>query len=137
MSTAISLPFSFDANGSVAYTSDQRKIMQDRVVLVTMTLVSERIMRPGFGTHVRASAFENFNEALVRIKQEISIGFSNWLSYLNLIDVTGSVDPADGHLAVSITYKYGSNDNPETVVVKTDILSRSGDVISEVPNGNQ
>jgi phage baseplate assembly protein W len=137
MSKAIALPFSFDENGAIYSTTDQKKIMQDRVVLAIMTLVSERVMRPGYGTRVRASSFENNNAAISMIKKEISQGFASMLPYLALISVDPSISQDDGHLDVSITYKYGSSQNPETVTVKTDILSQAGDVITEVPYGNK
>jgi phage baseplate assembly protein W len=137
MSKAIALPFSFDENGAIHSTTDQKKIMQDRVVLAIMTLVSERVMRPGYGTRVRASSFENNNAAISMIKKEISQGFASMLPYLALISVDPSISQDDGHLDVSITYKYGSSQNPETVTVKTDILSQAGDVITEVPYGNK
>ena len=135
MSSAISLPFSFDANGAVGSTSDQKKIIQDRVVLVIMTLINERVMRPSFGTGVRRSAFENVQAAINLVNKEAAIGFSNWLPYLNLLDVNGSVDPLDGHLNLVIKYQYGTSTTAETLVVKTDILSQSGDVITEVTSG--
>jgi phage baseplate assembly protein W len=137
MSKAIALPFSFNADGGVNSTSDFKKIIQDRVVLVVMTLVSERLMRPNYGTNVRKSSFENTEAASSFIKQDVAIGFSNWLPYLTLLSVDPVTDPVDGNLSVNITYKYGSTSNPETISVKTDIISKSGDVIAEVPYGNQ
>ena len=137
MSKAISLPFSFDANGAVSSTEDQKKIIQDRVVLAIMTYVSERVMRPSYGTHVKGSAFENVNSASTMIQQEVASGFNNWLPYLSLLSTDTKIDPADGHLNIIINYKYGSSANPETISIKTDILSQSGDVLREVPYGNQ
>jgi len=135
MSSAISLPFGFNGNGGVNSTSDQKKIIQDRVVLVIMTLVKERVMRPSFGTGVKKSTFENTVDALALIRQEVAAGFSNWLPYLSLSNVDGAIDPVDGHLNITIDYKYGTSTTTETLVVKTDILSQSGDVITEVTSG--
>jgi phage baseplate assembly protein W len=134
MSKAIALPFSFNANGGVNSSNDIKKIIQDRVTLVIMTQTSERVHRPKFGTGIKQGSFKNTEAAMELIKQEVSIGFNTWLSYLSLIKVDPVVDPTDGHLNVNVTYKYGSSANPETVSVKTDIVSRSGDVISEVAN---
>jgi hypothetical protein len=133
--SAISLPFGFDANGAVAYSNDQKKIIQDRIVLVIMTLLSERVMRPSFGTKTRAASFENLDAAMALISQEVASGFARWLSYLTLLSVNGSVDQQDGHLNVIISYKYGVSATAETLVVKTDILNQSGDVITEVTSG--
>jgi phage baseplate assembly protein W len=81
---AISLPFAFDSTGAVAYTTDSKKIWQDRVVLVVMTRLNERLMRPSFGTSVQELTFENYNEALAHVKQIVSIGFSRFLPSLIL-----------------------------------------------------
>lgn len=135
MSSAMSLPFGFDANGAVNSTADQKKIIQDRVVLVLLTLISERVMRPSFGTRIKSSSFENVNDALILIRQEAAVGFSNWLPYLSLLSVNGSIDPNDGHLNIVVNYQYGTSTTAETVVVKTDILSRAGEVITEVISG--
>jgi phage baseplate assembly protein W len=134
MSKAIALPFSFTADGGVNSTQDLKKIIQDRVVLVIMTQVGERINRLKYGTSVKKSLFENTEDAANIIKDEVATGFNLWLNYLTLINVDPVVDPLDGHISINITYRYGSASNPETVVVKTDILSQSGDVLSEVPN---
>jgi len=130
-STAISLPFSFNVNGGVSSTTDPAKILQDRITLMTMTLLGERVMRPNYGTNVRGAAFENIGTAITVIEQNIQAGFVKWLPYLTLLTVTGSLDPQTSELNISITYNYGSTSTPSTVVVKTAILSQSGDLISE------
>jgi hypothetical protein len=135
MSKAISLPFSFDANGSVGYTSDLNKIIQDRIVLVIMTSLQERINRPQYGSNIKEVTFESISDATQIIKQEVSVAFTKWLSYLTLLDVAPKIDPLDNTLSVDITYKYGTTENPETVNFKTAIISQSGDVITEVSNG--
>ena len=135
MSKAIALPFSFDANGAVNNTQDPKKVLQDRIALVVMTYLGERVNRPNFGSNIKAVSFENMTEAAQLIKQEVAVVFSKWLPYLNLIDAAPQVDPVDNILSISITYNYGINSNPETVRLKTAIISRSGDVITEVSNG--
>lgn len=134
MSTAISLPFAFDADGRIGSTSDFKKILQDRVVLVVMTSIGERVMRPVYGTNVRSSVFENTKDAITIIKNEVAIGFSTFLPYLYLVNVDISVD-VDNVLNVTINYKYGDSANTETVTVKTATLTQSGNVIAEVPYG--
>jgi len=135
MSSAISLPFGFSSNGGVNSTSDQKKIIQDRVVLVVMTSLKERVHRPGFGTGIKGATFENTDRAVTVVKQEVASGFAKWLPYLKLVEVKGALDPVDGHLNITIDYKYGTSTTTETLVVKTDILSQSGDVITEVTSG--
>ena len=134
MTSAISLPFSFDADGRVSSTTDFKKIIQDRVVLVVMTAIGERVMRPLYGTHVGNATFENINSAIILVKNEISIGFSTWLEYLYLLGVDATLD-VDNVLNVTVSYKYGNSANAETVTVKTATLTQSGDVITEVSYG--
>lgn len=135
MSKAMALPFSFDSNGAVNNTQDPKKILQDRIVLIVMTYLGERVNRPNFGSNIKAISFENMTEATQLIKQEVAVVFNKWLPYLNFINATPKVDPVDNILSISITYNYGMNANPETVSLKTAIISQSGDVITEVSNG--
>lgn len=132
---AISLPFSFDSSGGIGYTIDEKKIWQDRVVLVVMTGLEERIMIPSFGTNVKKTVFESINDALSLIKQEISYGFATWLKQLSLVDVVGTIDNADGYLSVEIRYRLGASNQVDSVKVKTAILNRSGDTLLEITNG--
>ena len=135
MSLAISLPFSFDSEGRVANTSDQTKILQDRIVLVLMTNLNERVMRPSFGSAIRYSNFENPVEATSIVQSAATLAFHTWLPYLTLISTDAFLDK-DGLLNINIKYKLGPAQSPQTVSVKTAILSRSGDVILEVPRVN-
>lgn len=134
MSKAISLPFSFDTEGRVASTTDLSKIIQDRVVIVIMTLVGERVMRHNFGTYARRASFENTLSAISIVKQEVSVGFSNQLPYLHLISTDVTLD-VDNYLNITVNYKYGESANVETVSMKTATLTQSGDIITEVPYG--
>jgi len=131
---AISLPFSFDSSGSVSYTSDEKKIWQDRVVLVVMTRLNERVMRPTFGTEASNSVFQSESTAESIIQQAVAAGFSQWLKPLTLTKVTITIDPADGYLFATVQYRYEKEKNEQSVKIKTAILSRSGDVILEVSN---
>jgi phage baseplate assembly protein W len=128
---AITLPFAFDSFGSVAYTADEKKIWQDRVVLVVMTSLNERIMRPTFGTTVNATIFENVNDAVSLIQQSVGGAFSKFLPSLSLQKVNGSTDPADGNIVIEVFYRYNDKDNQQSVKIKTGLFSRSGDLIVE------
>lgn len=129
---AISLPFSFDSSGAVSYTSDPKKIWQDRVVLVVMTRLNERVMRPTFGSQSSSSLFESYGSATGLLKDTIATAFSNWLKELTLINVSVYTDTIDGYLVAEIFYKYNPNENEQSVKIKTAILSRTGEVLLEV-----
>jgi phage baseplate assembly protein W len=127
---AISLPFSFNASGGLGVTSDNKKIWQDRVVLVVMSYLNERVMRPDYGTHVRDFAFETVDDATFFIKNEVQAGFSKWLPNLFLDDVTAVIDPVDNILNITITYSYGPN-QADSVIIRTASLTSTGTIILE------
>ena len=129
---AISLPFQFDASGAVSFTSDEKKIWQDRVVLMLMTRLGERVMRPTFGSEIQNSLFENEEAAATAIKKTVTAAFSRWLPQLQLLKVEAYSDKTDGYLIVEVFYKYNPRQNEQRVKLKTAILTRSGEVILEV-----
>ena len=132
MSKAISLPFSFDQSGSISYTQDEKKMWQDRVVLVLMTRLGERLMRPTFGSEIGDSLFEAEESATTLIKKSVSVAFSRWLKQLELLSVNTDVDPIDGYIVIEVGYRYSPRENEQRVKIKTAILSRSGETILEV-----
>ena len=131
---AITLPFSFDSTGSISYSTDQKKIWQDRVAIVVMTKLKERVMRPTFGSESSNSLFENVDSAAGLIRQTITAAFSNWLKGLLLTNVVIYVDPSEGYLITEIFYKLDLQENEQSVRIKTAILSRTGEVLLEVNN---
>jgi phage baseplate assembly protein W len=132
LSTAISLPFNFDESGSIATTVDLAKTWEDRVIITVMTGLGSRVMRPTFGSDVNKVVWENINDALTLIKQSISVAFSRWLPELDLIEVSGYLDPQDGYLVARVKYNLRLQDLTTTLNIKTAVLSRSGDVLLEV-----
>jgi len=133
-SKAITLPFSINEVGGVSYAMNEEKIWQDRVLLVVMTNLNERVMNPTFGSNVGLSLFQNINDAMTLIQQSISLAFSRWLAPLTLVSVSGYVDPIEARLVLEVNYKLRETDNGQSVTIKTAILSRAGDVLLEVKN---
>lgn len=131
---AIALPFGFDASGGVSYAVDEQKIWQDRVAIVVMTKLRERVMRPTFGSAVPNVVFENISTGFTLAKQAIESSFTTWLPQLNLVSVTGEIDDVSNALYIQITFKYREQDEA-TVRLKTAILNRAGETILEVTNG--
>jgi phage baseplate assembly protein W len=133
-SKAIALPFSINEVGGINYATTEAKIWQDRVLIVVMTNLNERVMNPTFGGNVGLSLFQNINDAMTVIQQSISLAFSRWLLPLTLISVSGYIDPIEARLVLEVNYKLRDSDNGQSVTIKTAILSRAGDVLLEVRN---
>lgn len=130
---AISLPFGFNESGGISFTTDIKKIWQDRVVMVVMTSLGERVMQPSFGSDAKLAVFESIENAQVAIQQAVTVAFSRWLPQLSLTAVESYFDETEETLNVEVTYNYGAALD-DTVTIKTAILNRSGEVLLEVPN---
>jgi len=130
---AISLPFGFNESGGISFTTDPKKIWQDRVVIVVMTSLGERVMQPSFGSDAKLATFEPIENAQVAIQQAVAVAFSRWLPQLSLTAVESTFDETEEALNVEVTYNYGAALD-DTVTIKTAILNRSGEVLLEVPN---
>ncbi len=129
----IALPFKFTAGGEVSYTTDYKKINQDRVIGVVMTVYNERIMAPTFGTAARKAVFETESEAEALLSTEIRAGFNNWLADLKLNKIEVS-KPETDIMYVTINYSLPTGED-DVVNVKYGLFSRSGDVILEDSSG--
>ena len=123
---AISLPFTIDAYGKVAQTTDQAKIWADKARSVVGTAVRERVMRPTFGTDIPSAVFENDTDADGRIRELVSSSFNTQLPQLNLQDVTSTFDTYSGTLTVTITYGLP---NQEVVSTTVGLIAISGNLI--------
>ena len=130
---AISLPFSFNSAGEISYTTDLKKIIQDRVVLAVMTKLQERVMRPNFGSDVYDSLFENVSTAESIVSQAVAGCFSTWFPYLSLRSVKATLN--NEVLEFDVYYSKGKGNEIEAVNVKTSLLTRAGDIIEEISSG--
>jgi phage baseplate assembly protein W len=128
---AISLPFSFDSNGSVSYTSNEGKIWQDRVTAVLMTNLTERIMRPTYGSSAQGASFQNKSEARGWISQAAAGAFANWLPELEFVAVTVEDSGDDDVYIVEVHYKKAQNASVESVSIKSALFNQSGDLLVE------
>lgn len=131
---AISYPFKFNSIGGVNYTSDQEKIWRDRIAILCLTQIGERVMLPNYGTSVPRTAFENENDAVSVSRETIQEAFAQWLPELIFVDVTGSMDVDTNELFLEIYYN-DPRGKANSVSIQTAVLSRFGDIIKEVRSG--
>ena len=134
MQQVISLPFSFNSSGYINTTNDEKKIWQDRVLLAIMSAKLERVMRPSYGTDIKALSLENVASIASAVEEQVHIAFGTWLKTLTLVSVNSYLDAVYGYLSVEVNYKLSNTSNTETMLVKTGIFNRSGDLIVEEPN---
>jgi phage baseplate assembly protein W len=113
---AISLPFSIDTSGSIGTTTEQSKIWTDRVRSVLGTSLRERVMRPTFGTLIPFSLFNNVDNAVEEIRDEVTRAFDRYLQLLTLQDTTVEQDLYTNTLKVTVTYALPNQEVNKTTV---------------------
>lgn len=136
MSAAISLPFSFNTAGQLAYTTDEKKIIQDRIVLALMTKLGERVMRPDFGSNIYDSLFQNESFAEGTVNSAANYVFSTFFPNLKLNGVVVT-SAEDGMLEFEIRYRKGANAEEQALSIKSGLFSRAGELIEEASRGRQ
>jgi phage baseplate assembly protein W len=131
---AISYPFRFNEVGGVEYTSDYEKIWKDRIIILCLTSIEERVMLPNFGTRVPDSLFENEEDAIEMCRTSVIEAFAKWMPDLVFVDVRGTLDVDTSELFLEIYYNDPIG-QPNSVTVRTAIFTRFGEIISEVVSG--
>lgn len=126
---AIALPFKFNSNGEVGYTTDYKKMIQDQIIGVIMTLYKERVMAPTFGTAARTAIFETQEEAQYIVTSEARAGLASWLPEISINKIEASREETD-ILKISVYYSLPTG-TEDSVNVKYGLFSRSGDLLLE------
>jgi phage baseplate assembly protein W len=103
--TAISLPFTISAYGTVTSSNNMSKIWADRVRALVGTAIKERIMFPEYGSTIPLSFMENVTDAKSIIIDEVNRIFPVYLPLLTVTDVSVTFDQSTGALTAVITYK--------------------------------
>lgn len=131
---AIVWPFKFNSTGFVEHTYDQRKMWKDRIILLVLTSLGERVMLPNYGTLVPKSVFENEQDALEMCRKTISEAFSKWFPTLMFNDLTGVLENNTGYFDLEIYYTDATGVQ-DSVRIRTATFTRFGDIINEVTSG--
>ncbi len=123
---AISYPFTIDTHGSVAWTTDPRKVWQDRVRAVLNTAVGDRAMRPLFGLNSANTLMNLGTPAATPIQEAVQTAFSSWLPTVTLNSVETEFDNDSGVLLVQVWFTI-----PDGSVTSTAVSFNSGLVTDE------
>jgi phage baseplate assembly protein W len=132
--SAIVWPFKFNDAGFVESTTDQRKIFKDRIILVCLTQLGERVMLPNYGTRVPLSLFESEQDALEMCRTSIIEAFARWFPTLMFTDLTGVLDNSTGIFDLEVFYTDVTGVQ-DSVRIRTATFTRFGDIINEVTSG--
>lgn len=133
MSVTITLPFAFDANGSVATTTSERKQLLDRVQAVVATLPGDRVMRPTYGVDTTKFLFMPSPDlAAAEIKQAITAGVALWEPSAVVRQVDFHIVEALGLVDASV--QVARSDIPGRELANTRVVTvAQGGTVSESP----
>jgi phage baseplate assembly protein W len=102
---AISLPFSLNRFGNVSTTSDQKKIWADRVRSAVGTALTQRIMRPTYGTAIPQLMFDSVDVVSSALESEINSVFANYLPALIFEESVIEYDERQNVLSIDVRYR--------------------------------
>jgi phage baseplate assembly protein W len=113
---SFSLPFSIDAYGKVASTTDYSKLWADRVRVTLGTALGERVMRPEFGSFIPFTVFDSENDAVSSIETDVRTVFNDQLSLLTLNSIDVTFDEYTGIISITVVYALPNRDAVTTTV---------------------
>lgn len=126
---AISMPFTIDKFGGIATTTDQRKIWGDRVRSAVGTALTQRVMRPAYGTAIPQMLFDSVDVVIESLEAEINTVFANYLS--ELVFEEASVTYDDKQNIISLDVRYRLPDGNEELVTLGVASLNGNQIISE------
>lgn len=111
------LPVKLGVGGGVAYDTDPASWARNHILALLLTNPGERVMRPTYGTGLRAFIFEN-NDPFVEQTMATSIrqSLQSWEPNITINDVSMSPDPFNvGRANVDVHFSVGSSPTVHSV----------------------
>lgn len=102
---AISLPFSINRFGGITTTTDQKKIWSDRVRSAVGTALTQRVMRPTYGTAIPQLLFDSVDVVRAALESEINSVFANYLPTLIFEESVINYDDRQNILSIDVRYR--------------------------------
>ncbi|MBK1699381.1 GPW/gp25 family protein [Thiococcus pfennigii] len=101
-------PIHLDADGDIALAAQEENVRQ-AIRLILGTSPGERLMRPDFGSGLRALAFEPLSSATVAMARlRVEQALIRWEPRIDQIAVQVETDPQQGRLLIEIRYRLRS-----------------------------
>jgi phage baseplate assembly protein W len=114
----MTMPFSIDTFGRVAFTEDRTRIWADRARMVAGTSVGERVMRPTWGTDLVEAFFTSGEVEEEAVEAALETAFAEFLPDITVTEVQSTRDKYEpSRLYVDLTYTIPGRDEPITADV--------------------
>jgi len=121
MNLAPVLPLKLDDQNGYAMITDLKKLISFHLKNLLLTSKGEKISDPNYGVGLKRYLFEPMQTGISnKIRNEIEIQISRYLSYVNLKDIKVFENESDYSLSIQISYSlFGSSLN-ETMIINAD-----------------
>jgi len=94
------------ATGADVSIAEYEEDVREAILIVLQTEPGERVMRPDFGTGLRALVFEPINTTTIALaKHRVERALVTWEPRIDQIGVTIAADPPQGRLDITIRYR--------------------------------
>ncbi len=122
--TRLAFPFAAAPNGrsmSLAYASDDQ--VKQMLELLIMTIASERVMRPDFGSPVRQMLFSAGNGPVaIALEATLQATINQWLGHvLDLHDLAVEFSENDAVIDIAVTYATRATKLAGTVKLRKEL----------------
>lgn len=102
---AMTLPFSINRFGGISTSSDQKKIWSDRVRSAVGTAITQRVMRPTYGTVIPQLLFDSVDVVSAALESEINKVFATYLPALIFEESIIEYDERQNVLSIDVRYR--------------------------------
>lgn len=130
----LAVPFSIDANGSVATVATRAQILINHVTAAIGTQPTERVMRPTYGCDVQQFAFSLGDEGVLKlINSTVKKSMALLCPEALFIGVTAVPPGPDGVFVVAIKFSdaLDPRSNPITATLEFAVQGDGGTVVEE------
>jgi len=98
-------PLVVASSGDVALAEYEEDVRQ-AILIILQTEPGERVMRPEFGTGLRALVFEPINTTTIALaRHRVEQALIRWEPRIDHIEVTIAADPPNGLLEITVRYR--------------------------------
>lgn len=98
-------PVRLGVDGEIAESAGPTNVAE-AIRIILSTNLRERVMRPGFGSGLRASVFEPMDTtALALMRHRVERALVEWEPRIDSITVTLEARPASGRIDVDVRYR--------------------------------
>jgi phage baseplate assembly protein W len=128
---SLRLPMSIDSSGSLLTTTNESLMWADRLKIAIGTRISERVMRPSYGTRIGEAVFNTVSSLEEVVRRDIFRLFSEYFPLLTLGTISTNFVESTGQLFIEVVYQL-PNKKESTTTVGVVVVSSTNPTYEEL-----